>query len=136
MADIQKVTLLDGQTYNLKDGTAVHSISGTSPIVVNGTAISHANSGVTAAAKGDTANKTPTWGGTFKVLSGTVNATGHLTVFADHTVKIPNAVATSSVAGLMSATDKTTLDNLVTQLTALQARVTALENTAILSSGS
>ena len=74
--------------------------------------ITHANSGVTAASKGDTTNQTPSFGGTFKVPSGTVNARGHLTAFADHTVTIPNAVASSSSAGLMSAADKTRLDNL------------------------
>ena len=77
--------------------------------------ISHANSGVTAASKGDTANQTPAWGGTFKVPSGTVNATGHLTAFADHTVKIPNAVATQSAAGLMSSTDKQKVDMINSQ---------------------
>ena len=63
-------------------------------------AISHSNSGVTAASKGDTSNQTPGFGGTFKVTSGTVNARGHLTAFADHTVTIPSATATSSAAGL------------------------------------
>lgn len=135
MADISKVVLPgDNTVHNIKDANAVHSITGTSPISVNGTTISHANSGVTAASKGDTTNQTPTWGGTFKVPSGTVNATGHLTVFADHTVTIPNAVATSSAAGLMSATDKAALDSLVSQIAALQTRLTTLENTAILCS--
>jgi len=110
MADISKITLPSGDTYNLKDSSAVHSISGTSPISVNGTAISHENSGVDAASKGDTANQTPTWGGTFKVPAGTVNATGHVTAFSDHTVKIPNTVATQIEAGLMSAEDKSKLD--------------------------
>jgi len=86
--------------------------TGTSPITVSGTSISHASSGVTAASKGDTSNQTPTWGGTFKALSGTVNATGHLTAFAEHTVTIPNAVATLANAGLMSSSDKEHLENL------------------------
>lgn len=136
MADISKIKLpSDTTVYNLKDASAIHSISGTSPISVNGTTISHANSGVTAASKGDTTNQTPTWGGTFKALSGTVNATGHLTSFAEHTVTIPNTVATSSTAGLMSATDKASLDNLSTQLAALITRVTDLENNVLLCSG-
>lgn len=111
MADISKVKLpSDNTIYNIKDSSALHSISGTSPISVSGSEISHANSGVTAASKGDTENQTPAFGGTFKVPSGTVNATGHLTEFAEHTVTIPNAAATTSTAGLMSATDKTKLD--------------------------
>lgn len=82
--------------------TTLKTYTGTSPITVSGTAISHATSGVTSASKGDTSAQTPTWGGTFKVPSGTVNATGHLTSFADHTVTIPNKAmtgATSSAAG-------------------------------------
>ena len=72
----------------------------------------HGNSGVTAASKGDTSNQTPGFGGTFKVPSGTVNARGHLTAFADHTVKIPNTAASTSAAGLMSAADKTKLNGI------------------------
>ena len=72
----------------------------------------HGNSGVTAASRGDTSNQTPGFGGTFKVPSGTVNARGHLTAFADHTVKIPNTAASTSAAGLMSAADKTKLNGI------------------------
>lgn len=90
--------------------------TGTSPITISGTAISHATSGVTAASKGDTTNQTPSWGNTFKVTSGTVNTTGHMTAFADHTVTIPNSVATTSANGLMSSTDKNSLNNLQTQV--------------------
>ena len=128
--------------------------TGTSPITVSGTAISHANSGVTAASKGDTANQTPTWGDTFKVLSGTVNATGHLTEFAEHTVTIPTTLASANGPGLMSAADKGVLANLDTRLSdvedtlanidlsdpdaaiyALALRVAALESHALLDDG-
>lgn len=89
------------------DAIVVSDVAGTSPISVSKSGktatISHANSGVTAASKGDTSNQTPGFGSTFKVTSGTVNATGHLTAFADHTVKIPDTVATSSVNGLMDS---------------------------------
>lgn len=90
-------------------------------------------------AKGDTSNQTPAFGATFKVPSFTVDKYGRVTVAADHTVKIPTLTAsasynsgttvgsitingsattfkipdaTQSAAGLMSATDKTNLDNL------------------------
>lgn len=116
--------LLAGIVDFIYDGTQWHIVgnyidtnttySGTSPISVSGSAISHDNSGVTAASKGDTSNQTPGFGSTFKVPSGTVNATGHLTAFADHTVKIPNATATTSAAGLMSATDKTAVNKIGT----------------------
>lgn len=102
---------------------AITSITGTSPISVTGSGssrtVTHENSGVTAASKGDTSNQTPTWGGTFKVPSGTVNATGHLTAFADHTVTIPSATATNSTAGLMSAEDKATLQYISQSVTGL-----------------
>ena len=95
---------------------AITSISGTAPISVTGSGnsrtVAHSNSGVTAASKGDTSNQTPGWGSTFKALSGTVNATGHLTAFAEHTVKIPDTVATTTTAGLMSASDKQVINNL------------------------
>ena len=86
--------------------------TGTSPITVSGTAIAHESSGVTAASKGDTTAQTPTWGGTFKAVSGTVNSTGHLTAFDEHTVTIPSITATTSAVGLMSAEDKDKLDSM------------------------
>ena len=97
--------------------------SGTSPISVSGSVVSHETSGVTSGSKGDTSNQTPSFGSTFKVLSGTVNETGHLTAFEEHTVKIPNATATTSSAGLMSSTDKTNLDGLVTTVGGLETAV-------------
>lgn len=114
--DLSLVTTGEKATWNAKTtntGT-ITGITTTSPLSGSGTsgsvALTHANSGVTAASKGDTSNQTPGFGGTFKVPSGTVNATGHLTAFADHTVTIPSATATQSTAGLMSAADKTKVD--------------------------
>ena len=77
--------------------TPTSEYTGTSPISVNNTTkvISHSTSGVTAGSKGDTTNQTPAFGGTFKVPSGTVDANGHLTAFADHTVTIPTETAVS-----------------------------------------
>ena len=71
------------------------------------------DSGVTAGSKGDTTNQTPAFGGTFKVLSATVDAKGHVTNLAEHTTRIPDTVATTSAAGLMSAADKAKLDNII-----------------------
>lgn len=56
---------------------------------LSGTEFSISNSGVSAAAYGDTTNQTPAYGGTFKVPSFTVNAQGQLTVAGEHTVTIP-----------------------------------------------
>ena len=70
--------------------------------------------------KGDTTNQTPAFGGTFKVTSETVDAMGHTTALAEHTVKIPNATAVASSggtggsAGLMSAADKEKLNGIAT----------------------
>lgn len=91
--------------------------TGTAPITVSGTSISHDNSGVTAASKGDTSNQTPGFGSTFKVTSGTVNAKGHMTAFADHTVKIPNTTASTSSNGLMTTAQVTTLNDVDTVTT-------------------
>ena len=93
--------------------TSPIEVSDSTPITVSGTrTFSHANSGVTAASKGDTTAQTPAFGGTFKALSGTVNATGHLTDFAEHTVTIPSATATTNADGLMSSADKSKLDDM------------------------
>lgn len=94
--------------------SAAPAYTGTSPISVSGSTISHDNSGVTAASKGDTSAQTPGFGGTFKVTSGTVNATGHLTAFGDHTVTIPSSTATTSASGLMSSSDKSKLNGVAT----------------------
>lgn len=97
------------------------TIKATSPIAVNSSSaittsgtrtISHVESGVTASSYGDSSAQTPGFGGTFKALSATVNATGHVTAMGEHTVTIPSAVATTSASGLMSASDKTKLDGI------------------------
>ena len=110
MADIVKIVLPSGETYYFKDASAIRQIIANSPLTISGTTIGHADSGVTAASKGDTTAQTPTWGGTFKALSGTVNSTGHLTELDEHSVTIPNSTATSSANGLMASGDKAKLD--------------------------
>ena len=94
--------------------TKTLAIKGTSPITTTATTdtitITH-NKGGANDSRGDTANQTPGFGGTFKVTSATVDEYGHTTAFADHTVTIPSSVATASADGLMSSADKTTLDN-------------------------
>ena len=87
-------------------GTNLESSYSNSAITLN-----HSASGVTAASKGDASDQTPGFGDTFKALSGTVDAQGHLTAFDEHTVTVPNSVATTSADGLMSATDKEALDD-------------------------
>lgn len=88
-------------------GTNLESSYSNSAITLN-----HSASGVTAASKGDTSDQTPGFGDAFKALSGTVDAQGHLTAFGEHTVTVPNSVATTSADGLMSAMDKADLEDL------------------------
>lgn len=93
---------------------AITSITGTSPISVTGSGssrtVSHEASGVTAGSYGDSGAQTPSFGGTFKALYATVNATGHVTGISAHNVTIPNTAASTSTAGLMSSSDKTKLN--------------------------
>lgn len=105
---------LDGIT----SGATNTTISATAPIAASASTgavtITHATSGPSTTAdtsKGDTSNQTPTWGGTFKVTSGTVDKFGHTKTFAEHTVKIPDTLATTTAAGLMSAADKIKIDS-------------------------
>lgn len=60
-----------------------------------------------------TANQTPAFGDTFTVSQIASDAQGHVTGATDRTVKIPNAAATQSAAGLMSAADKKNLDGIM-----------------------
>lgn len=105
---------------------SVTSISTTSPItggpITTSGTIGHAASGPSSSgntSKGDTTAQTPSWGDTFKVTSGTVDKYGHTTAFADHTVKIPDSYASTTAPGLMSATDKAILNNLVSTVDSL-----------------
>lgn len=121
-------TKLDGIATGAKNTT----ISATSPIVASAStgsvSLTHATSGVTATTYGATATTalTPGFGDTFSVPGFTVNATGHVTAAGAHTVKIPTTVATTSVAGLMSAADKVKLDGIATGATANTGTVTTV----------
>jgi len=88
--------------------------TGTTPINVSGGTISHANSGVTGGSYGDSSNQTPAFGGTFKALSATVNATGHVTGISTHNVTVPSDTASSTADGLMAKADKAKLDKVTT----------------------
>lgn len=57
-----------------------------------------------------TANAAPAFGGTFSVTQPKSDTTGHITEMNTRTITIPSSTATTSAAGLMSATDKTKLD--------------------------
>ena len=59
-----------------------------------------------------TANATPKFGETFTVSQITSDGTGHVTGATDRTIQIPSSTATTSAAGLMSASDKTKLNGI------------------------
>ena len=58
-----------------------------------------------------TADATPSFGGTFKVNQITTDATSHVSAVTERTITIPGTTATTSDKGLMSAADKTKLNN-------------------------
>lgn len=70
--------------------------TGTSPIVVSGTTISHAAQ--TAVTSGPTANSSPGFGGTITVPQVVTNATGHVTSAPARTITLPSAKLTTAVA--------------------------------------
>ena len=59
-----------------------------------------------------TANQTPAFGGTFSITQPVSDGSGHITAMNSRTVKIPNNVASGSAAGLMSAADKSKLNEI------------------------
>ena len=88
----------------IKTYTASSPLSISSSNVIS-LAASGATPGDSAVSIGETGNKTPAFGGTFKVPSFTVDKFGRLTVAADHTVKIPAYDSASvSVVGTTSIT--------------------------------
>lgn len=72
-----------------------------------------------------TGNASPGFGGTFKVNQITTDSTSHVSAVTERTITIPNATATTSAAGLMSAADKTKLDNAITKKTGFAYRGTS-----------
>lgn len=58
-----------------------------------------------------TGNVSPAFGGTFKVNQISTDSTSHVSAITERTITIPNSTATTTDAGLMSATDKVKLDN-------------------------
>ena len=72
-------------------------------------------SGVTAGRYGQTTDKTPILGGTFNVPCFVADETGRITNADTKTITLPTyETATPSTDGLMSATDKSKLDKMMT----------------------
>lgn len=62
---------------------------------------------------GQPSDQNLSWGGSFKVIKEVVDVYGHVTNAEEHTIRIPDDVATSSSKGLMSSGDKQNIDNAV-----------------------
>lgn len=77
-----------------------------------------------------TGNAAPGFGDTVIVSQISQSATGQVSA-TDRTITIPNTVATTSRAGLMSAADKAKIANLETRLAALEALIGNKQNTII-----
>ena len=114
---VSLVTTGEKYTWNHKTsntGTVTSVATGTGltggPITTSGTVSLATVHSTAPGAKGDTANQTPAFGGTFKVPSGTVDAYGRTTAFADHTVTIPSATFGRNAAGLVPASGSAVTD--------------------------
>lgn len=68
-----------------------------------------------------TSNQSPGFGSTFTISQISQAANGQISA-TDRTVKIPNATATTSDAGLMSATDKSNLNGLMLEIAGVAHR--------------
>lgn len=97
---------------------AVATISSDDPISVsrtdNAVTITHNDSGVSAGAYGATSNVEADWGDTVTIGARlSIDSEGHITSAAGRSVTLPDNTATSTEAGLMSASDKVTLDSVI-----------------------
>lgn len=73
--------------------------------------LAHATAGIASTSKGDTANQTPAFGSTFKVLSAGIDQTGHVSNLEEHTVQIPLAsLNNETVGGVDSVLTKLSLE--------------------------
>ena len=111
------VSATAGKTYGIQNNASGQLVvnvpwvdtdttyTGTAPIAVSGTVISHNDSGVSANTYGPGANATLKHGGTFTVPSVTVDAKGHLTGAATRTFTMPldDSVATGTTTGTSNA---------------------------------
>ena len=102
----------DATNDTITIASAGSTYTGTSPIDVTGSVISHEASGVNADTYGSTSTQAPAFGDNVTVPYVTVDAKGHTTGAGTANVTIPNATASGSVAGLMSSADYTKLSGI------------------------
>ena len=116
------VTSVTNRTYTSVNTDTNTTYSGSSPIYVSGTTISHNNSGVTAGTYGPGANVTGSNGATINIPQITVDAKGHVTSVTNRTYTsvdnntqvsvINNLTSTSTTASLSAAMGKSLNDTM------------------------
>ncbi|WP_405286288.1 hypothetical protein [Methanobrevibacter sp.] len=106
----------DALKYTLGDGTLYYGRSGSYEEVatVDDIPSAYTHPTYTARTGKPTGNLTPGFGETATISQITSDSSGHVTGATDRTIKIPNAAATTSAAGLMSSSDKTKLNGIDT----------------------
>ena len=145
LADIGDTFICEDKTASINTWTLIPSgdepsgtvtsikIEATSPINIDDNSaittsgirtISHANSGVIAGSYGDTSAQTPTVGETFKALSVTVDAKGHITNVNEHTVTMPSVANNVTGAGTSNYLAKFSDTNVITDGVALGSDTT------------
>lgn len=115
--DVPSDAVFTDTTYSEATTAAAGLMSATDKSKLNGIASganAYTHPSYTARTGVPTANQTPAFGGTFSVSQPVSDGTGHITAMTSRTVKIPSTEATTSAAGLMSATDKEKLDGVAT----------------------
>ena len=104
-----KVTVNSGVK---KDGST--AITGTSATAAASPSVTLGDSGVTAGAYGDSAAKTPGYGGTFKVPYVRVNSKGIVTEVSAHDVTLPASVDTHHKTGIKAGASGTNSNSAAT----------------------
>ena len=97
-----------GKIYVAQDTGKVYRWASNSYVIIS----DYVHPSYTARTGKPTADATPGFGGTITVSQVTSDSSGHVSGMTDRTITIPDAVATGSTAGLMSAADKTKLDGI------------------------
>ena len=126
----------EGATANIGTITQVKAVA---PIVGGGTSgsvtVSHGNVG-SPGTYGTTATTqlAPSFGSSFVVPGFVTDVNGHVSSAGKHNVVIPKTEATASVAGLMSASDKSKLNGIAANATASSPATNPPGNIALSSS--
>lgn len=111
---------------NGKPSACTYSLNKTVPADAKFTDTVYTHPSYTARTGKPTANQTPAFGGSVTVSQIASDASGHVTGMTDRTIRIPDAAATQSAAGLMSAADKIKLNGCKVIVTCTQAEYEAL----------